>query len=265
MVYGATPRQTRQLVSSARNAGILQSKGEYIAFLDADDLWLPTKLEKQIDYLDTHPDVGLISTRVNIVDSRAQYVRSFTVPTKESISLAELLSYNYILCGSTPVVRRTCFKTAGLFDAALSSAADWDMWIRIGLHYKIASILENLVCYRKHTNNMSSNVEKMATEIAKILEKSKLILAPDNCEIINRRYGVCMLEAAWYMSTCGKYRKAIRFSIKAFSATPDVALSWSFAKLYLFIFAKKVVNQQQYNLLIRFHKTSKRLIMPKAK
>ncbi|WAL58378.1 glycosyltransferase family 2 protein [Thermocoleostomius sinensis] len=250
--------QENKGLSGARNTGITHAKGDYIAFLDADDLWEKTKLEKQVKYLDNNLNVGLLSTKVKIIDEHDQYLREFKVPEKEHISLEELLSYNFILCGSTPIVRRECFEKVGVFDCNLSSAADWDMWIRIALHYPVAAILESLVLYRKHSTNMSKDIVIMVDEIGKIVQKFRMIVPRSLRPILDNRYTISNLNAIWAMAAESRYRKAIYFSGQAFKSNPTILFSRSFLYINFLIFIKLIVPAHRYTKLRRFFQVLKR-------
>ncbi|MEO0406184.1 MAG: glycosyltransferase [Cyanobacteria bacterium P01_A01_bin.135] len=243
--------QKNQKVARARNNGISQAVGEYIAFLDSDDLWEKTKLEKQVKYLDAHAEVGLVSTKVKIVDQAGNHIRNFLVPTKERISLGELLSYNYMLCGSTPLVRQSCFKKVGLFDTNLNVAEDWDLWIRIAFHYSIAVVLEYLVSYRQHPRNSSKNIRAMVNEIEQIAEKNRGLVSPSLHSVLNERVATAKLNASWGIMEEGRYLEALSFSMGAFTRDPKVALSWSFIRLQFFTLSRIATGGRHYSVTQR--------------
>ncbi len=123
--------------SSARNLGIQQASGEYIAFLDCDDIYFPEKIEKSVKCLEANPDFGFVHTPVYFIDEKGEtlgrYPRFKRAPTG---TIAKKLLLKNFVCNSTPVVRKSCFKKAGLFDETIFTPADWDIWIRFAVHYK---------------------------------------------------------------------------------------------------------------------------------
>ena len=169
--------------SAARNAGIKAAKGEYVCFLDADDLWLPQKLELQVAYMDCHQDVGVLFSDHEEFDQNGTVFNSFLkqkvfyrelvsselIPTDRAFRM--LVAENFI---STPtvMVRRDSFKKTGLFDESIRSVEDRDMWLRFSARYKIAC-LPIVVCRRRlHGLNISQQSEQSITGRIKTLEKN---------------------------------------------------------------------------------------------
>ncbi|WP_325453215.1 glycosyltransferase [Humibacter sp.] len=147
-------RQTNQGLSAARNAGILATTAPLIAFLDADDVWLPGKLDSQVARLTREPGLGMLSTAFAIIDSDGR----ITGPGYQgfSTSYEELLGGNGV-CVSTAVVRRAALEQVGLFDTGLRTAQDWDLWLRIARVGAIDKLPEVLAHYRIHSGGMTQD------------------------------------------------------------------------------------------------------------
>lgn len=158
--------------SAARNAGIKAAQTKYIAFLDADDIWEETKLERQLNYLENHPEVGLVYTWTDLADHTGQSIGRTIKPTAEGNVWLALVQSNILVCGSTPLIRTDCFKQVGLFDPMLLLSQDWDMWIRLAAKYKFGIIRLPLVFYRQHTGNTSKNWRKMQIYNTRVLEQA---------------------------------------------------------------------------------------------
>lgn len=152
-------RQSNQGVSAARNHGIRESRGEVIAFLDADDLWDREKLAKQVPLFD-NPNVGLVYCAVEYIDEAGTSLGTNRTGRRGRVlrSIALLEGTIVLAGGSTAVVRRACFDRAGGFDLEMSTAADWDMWRRIACHYEIDAVREPLMKYRLRQSSMHRNV-----------------------------------------------------------------------------------------------------------
>src|SRR6266516_320914 len=118
--------------SAARNTGILNSKCEFIAFLDDDDEWLPEKLDMQIKVIEESlPRVGGVYTSYIVVDRTDGTIIARKIPTKKGDLSTNLLVNNCIGATSSVLLRMRCFEDVGLFDEVLPSFQDYDSWIRI--------------------------------------------------------------------------------------------------------------------------------------
>lgn len=149
-------------VSSARNHGYRLSKGAFLAFLDADDTWLPNNLEKKLAKFQSDAAFGLVHSDMAIMDSQSQLTGE-TKSGKEGHILDDLLSWNGT-CVPTPssiLVKREVVEKVGGFDLELSNAADQEFFFRVAKHYKIGRVPEVTWWYRIHDNNMHSNIPVM--------------------------------------------------------------------------------------------------------
>jgi glycosyltransferase involved in cell wall biosynthesis len=165
-------QQQNQGCSTARNTGIQAATGEWIAFMDADDLWHPRKLEIQMAYLARHPGVGLLATD-SLMNVSADWpaVSSASDPPSTDISLEDIVIRSRF-APSTVVVRKECFDKVGMFDTELGSVEDRDMWIRIACHYSVAQVHAPLIWYRIHNGSMSFVAERMVRFERQVLAKA---------------------------------------------------------------------------------------------
>jgi glycosyltransferase involved in cell wall biosynthesis len=164
--------QPNQGQAKARNVGMQRAKGEYIAFLDADDLWKPSKLEKQVALLNANPDAGVVYTWVSGINSEG-VLRGRTIKNcAEGNVWRELILHNILECGSTPLIRRSCFEQVGDFDVELPPCEDLDLWLRIACHYDFLVVKEPLVYYRQHDGSSGKNWQRAENKYLVLLEKS---------------------------------------------------------------------------------------------
>ena len=142
--------------SAARNRGIKESLGKYIAFLDSDDIWEQDKLAKQIGYMKKNNLKGLCCTGYNFVDESGVVTGTHRLFYRsKSEVLRALFTKNIVSTCSTVIANRECFDAVGLFDESLCVAEDWDMWIRIIRKFDFAHIPEPLAKVRVRIGSQS--------------------------------------------------------------------------------------------------------------
>ncbi len=187
----------------SRNAGIMASSGEYVAFLDDDDIWVAEKIERQIDLFDD-PDVGMVyCDGWSFNDGDLEGVWEFREASLFDVPIShELELFNdYIGSTSQALVRRACFDRVGFFDPDMPARQDYEMWLRISREYKILGVPERLLFYRKHPGErISTNWNKCRDSYSLILEKydddykackyarAKLILRLFDCNLRLHEY-----------------------------------------------------------------------------
>ncbi len=153
------------LPATPRNTGIQAAKGQFIAFLDHDDTWLPEKLEVQMKCLREDPETALIGGPLKIRSPDKKYNDANTTPirTCQTGNLYDrLLHYNFIACSSV-VVKASVFNEVGTFDEdpQVSAAEDWDLWLRVARQHKITIIPQALGVYRMHGLGLSTGTKQM--------------------------------------------------------------------------------------------------------
>ncbi len=245
--------QANQGQSVARNTGITQSRGEYIAFLDSDDLWATTKLEKQVQVLEKNPEVGLVYTWVALIDEQEQFLPKVWETDLEGNVWTKLIGGNIIACGSVPMIRRSCIEKVGLFKKFSFGCEDWDLWLRISLEYPFKVIKEILVYYRSvavsasraHTKNYIKNMEQSYFQM---LESAFDSAASHLQHLKSSSYARAYLQIAW--TTLNKpnhnCQDATRFQNQAIFYDPELSKSHDYKRLKLAIMLVSWLGYQNY-------------------
>ncbi|MCM8812085.1 MAG: glycosyltransferase [Candidatus Omnitrophica bacterium] len=148
-------RQKNQGVAAARNTGILKAVAPYIAFLDSDDIWLPHKLERQMEFLRQKPETGLLYARMWSYDVETPDKKRLE-PRMIARTFEDLLNGPNCITTSTVIVRKGCFETAGLFDPTLPAVEDHELWLRIAKRFLIDFLDEPVAEYRRHKTSTTS-------------------------------------------------------------------------------------------------------------
>ena len=159
-------------LSMARNIAISAANGEYIAFLDADDLWLPEKTEEQVHLLDINSDIGLVYTDVYELQNKKLKKKRRIIGGKmfRGNVFNSLFYFNFIPVLSV-MVRKSVLDDRGIFNPKFYGTQDYDLWMRIVEKYQIDFVDSQLAIYRIHEQNMSTNVEKMMQEDIELMER----------------------------------------------------------------------------------------------
>lgn len=165
-------------MSHARNSGIRMARGEFIAFLDSDDWWLPEKLARQVALMRARPELGFCSCTARVEDPAGRLLNMWECRTWQGSFLAHLFSSNADVPGSCSAVlaRRSLVERAGAFDETLRGAEDPDLWMRLAAISEYACLAEPMAVILKRPGSVSRNLEPMRESTIRVMHKNRHLL-----------------------------------------------------------------------------------------
>lgn len=172
-------------LSASRNRGINHASGDYISFIDADDLWTPDKLEAQFRALQEKPNAKVAYSWTNYIDESNRFCRRGSYITVTGNVHAKLLLVNFLENGSNALICRQALSEVGSFEESLFASEDWDMWLRLAARYDFVCIPSPQILYRVSANSMSTNVLKQEVASLKVFERA-FAQAPESLHYLKR-------------------------------------------------------------------------------
>jgi len=136
------------------NIGMGLAKGEYIARMDADDVALPNRLKEQLDFMDRHPEVGLLGGAVELISREGNVLRTVRAPLEDSEIKSLMLQYNP-MCHPAVLLRKEVALAAGGYRRAFSESEDYDLWLRMSERSRLANLGDVVLLYRIHSSQVS--------------------------------------------------------------------------------------------------------------
>ncbi|SMC50185.1 Glycosyltransferase involved in cell wall bisynthesis [Desulfocicer vacuolatum DSM 3385] len=220
--YGKRVRyfyQAQSGPSHARNFGIRNAKGNLIAFLDADDVWMAEKLEKQVELFKRDADLGMVFTEHSLFDETGIYRREIN---KKKLLNGNLAANILLLSGvgtPTVMVKKSVFDEQGMFEEFMVYAEDDNLWIRIAANYPVRLIDEPLVLVRDHPCRLTRNKQDIFRNsliniqllCSRYGSRVKKCVEP----VVRKKKGLIYFDQGYYHYEMGSYLSALGAFFKA--------------------------------------------------
>jgi glycosyltransferase involved in cell wall biosynthesis len=214
-------RQENRGLPAARNTAIRASAAEFLALLDADDVWLPCRLEESVKILRARPQAGLSYGGITGIDPEGRLGDTFVGNKK--YAEGNIAPYIYMrrveLPCPTMTFRRKCIDEVGLFDETMRATEDRDLWLRIALRYEVAFVPKVLAYYRVSPNSMTTDPERMLQAQVQFIEKH---YGSPGCGMLARRIALsrCYKQRADALSIRRQPWAALGSSLRALAFYP---------------------------------------------
>jgi glycosyltransferase involved in cell wall biosynthesis len=237
----------------ARNAGCFLAQGRYIAIMDADDVSVRDRLKWEFEFMEEHPEFGLVGGATDWVDATGRSLRIDHLPTEDHEIRAALES-RCPFCQSTVLIRREAFTLVGGYRVVFAQAEDYDLWLRIAEHFKCANLKQVVLKYRIHPYQISirkraqqtlcilvaqvaaSSRRKGITDpLCSVEEITPAVLARMGVSEAKQQIAAASEYLVWIrtMYTAGEYSVALKAAIEVLQSPWEHMERWQIADLRL--------------------------------
>lgn len=219
-------QQANQGQPAAQNLALTRATGDFICFLDSDNIWLPGKLERQLAFMAEHPDVDILYGDLITIDGEGRETGRHNMPRYSGRIYRELLKDNCV-SGNTAMMRRHCLERCGPFDASVRVAADFEMWLRYSPHCTFHYLPEFFAKYRVFPDQVSSDKERRFNSVRTSMTKF-FSANPNLLPVAERQKIWAAFYARWayYRAKGGKLQLAIAAALQSIRCYPWQKAGW---------------------------------------
>lgn len=212
--------------SVSRNRGFAQSQGEFIAFLDGDDLWTKDKLESQLTALQNNPQADIAYSWSDCIDENSQFLRRGGYAKANGNIYAQLLLLDILENGSNPLIRRQAVADVDGFDESLLAGQDWDFYLRLAVNHEFILVPHRHIFYRVSNQSMSVNVWRLETAGLEVITRA-FNQAPDSLQhlkqdSVGNLYKYLVVKSLEGFPETKRCRSALLFMWKAIQNDPNL-------------------------------------------
>ena len=232
----------------ARNIGIENARGKYIAFLDDDDEWLEKKIEKQMELFARNKNLGLVYTGKQIIYMKEEIDYS-SIPNDAGDLKDKILLSNIIGTTSSVMIKKCVFEDVGKFDTQLQALQDYDLWIRICQKYTVGVIEEELIYYYNYpsTNQISSCTHKYIESYAYLEKKYNFLYKKMDRELFYKMRSNRYLQLSNKCMRNGEKNEARKFAILSLKSQFNItALSYLLLSFWNYSYVLKLRAKSVY-------------------
>ncbi|MEC4894091.1 MAG: glycosyltransferase family A protein [Oscillatoria sp. PMC 1051.18] len=223
--------------ATARNRGLKLAQGEFIAFLDADDLWTTDKLQLQLEALEKHPEAGVAYSWASFIDANGKFLYYQEPVFYQGNVYQQMLLVNFLVCGSIPLIRKQAIESVGEFNSEIKSAHDWDFGLRLAAKYPFVLVPKYQTFYRQFPGSISANIEAREKYSLLVVEKAYHNAGEDYQYLKPQTLAnIYQLIARLYLDRQGDSQagwQAINRLAQASQLNPKLLLNFKFLRLIL--------------------------------
>ncbi len=218
--------QDNQGQSYARNVGLKHAMGDFVAFLDSDDIWKPEKLEKQLAVVRAHPDADIVHGDEEIIDEQSAVTSLLNMARYSGRITRYLLADNSVSI-TTALVKRRCFDEMGGFDTSVGVADDYELWLRFSARYRFHYEPGIVASYRVMDDQISSDKRRRLAANEMII-RNFLTKYGDQLDRKDKRWGLARFycRSARYFASVGERGTAMNSLLMAFRSAPLDLVVW---------------------------------------